>query len=49
MATGDCFIMIGSNQDEPMTMYKIDSVREDKIDAFSILIKKRAYHGLGFS
>ena len=48
MTTGDCFIMIGSSQDKPMTMYKIDSVRDDKIDAFSILIKNEQIMGWDF-
>ncbi len=48
MTTGDCFIMLGSSKKEPMTLYRIDSVRGDKIEAFSILIKKEQIIGLDF-
>lgn len=48
MTTGDCFILTGSNQEEPMTIYKIEGVRGDKIDALSILIKKGQIMGVGF-
>lgn len=48
MTTGDCFILTGSNQEEPMTIYKIEGVRGDKIDALSILIKKGQIMGWNF-
>ena len=48
MTTGDCFILTGSNQEEPMTIYKIECVRGDKIDALSILIKKGQIMGWNF-
>ncbi len=48
MTTGDCFIMIGSNKEEPMTLYQIDCVRGDKMDAFSTLVKKAQIMGWDF-
>lgn len=48
MTTGDCFIMMGSNKEEPMTLYLIDCVRGDKIDAFSISINKAKIMGWDF-
>lgn len=45
MTTGDCFILTGSNKEEPMTLYQIDSVRGDKMDALSILVKKSQIMG----
>lgn len=45
MTTGDCFIMIGSEKEEPMTIYLLKQIRGNKIDALSISIDKHWIHG----
>ena len=45
MTTGDCFIMIGSKEEEPMTLYLLKQIRGNKVDAFSISIDKHWIHG----
>ena len=45
MTTGDCFIMIGSEKEEPMTLYLLKQIRGNKIDALSVSIDKHWIHG----
>lgn len=46
MKKNDCFLMKGSNENEPMTLYYITDMYDDKIRARSICIKDEMVQGL---
>ena len=48
MKKGDCFIMKGSNINEPMTLYYITEEYDDKLRALSICIKNEMVQGLDY-
>lgn len=45
MKTGDCFIMMGSNKEEPMTVYLIKEMTAGKLYALTVCVKKVWIHG----
>ena len=45
MKTGDCFIMMGSNKEEPMTVYLIEDMTADKLYVLTVCVKKAWIHG----
>lgn len=46
MKKGDCFLMKGSSIDEPMTLYHIVDMKEDKLWALRICINNSMVQGL---
>ena len=46
MKKGDCYLMKGSSIDEPMTLYRIVDIKEDKLWALSVCIKNSMVQGL---
>ena len=46
MKKGDCFLMKGSSIEEPMTLYRIVDIKEDKLWALCICIKNSMVQGL---
>ena len=48
MKKNDCFLMKGSNDSEPMTLYYITDMYSDKIRALSICIKDDMVQGLEY-
>lgn len=48
MKTGDCFIMIDSETEEPMTLYLLKQIRGNKFEALSICIDKHWIHGWNY-
>lgn len=41
METGDCFLMKGATQEEPMTIYLIDDFIGEKLYAYAIYVGKK--------
>ncbi len=46
MKKGDCFLMKGSSIEEPITLYRIVDIKEDKLWALCICIKNSMVQGL---
>lgn len=48
METGDCFLMKGATQEEPMTIYLIDDFIGEKLYAYAIYVGEKMIQGMDF-